>query len=90
MEGCDPDAPEPLEALEPMEPEALEPEALEPMLLEPLAEGLLEPLAEDGLLAELASLEPAPLALVTVPVTATSWPMCWFSFEVSAPEGMIR
>ncbi len=82
------DGPE-FEALEPM-PEALEPapdsvdpDALEPMLDEPLA---------DGLLAELAPLAPAPAALlfVTVPVTATSCPMCWFNFEVSALAGMTK
>ncbi len=65
---------------------ALEPVLLEPVLLEPV---LLEPEA-DGLAEELPLFALAPFAFVTEPETATSWPICWFSFEVSAPEGMIR
>ena len=79
IDGCEPEAP-PLDALEPVEL----------VLLEPLADGLE---LEDGLLLEDGLAEDAPLpplAFVTVPATATSWPMCEFSFELSAPAGMIR
>jgi hypothetical protein len=85
IDGCEPEAP-PLDALEPV----LAPEALEPVVLAPEEDGLVD---EDGLLDDVGLLEEAllpPLAFVTVPATATSWPMCEFNFEVSAPEGMIR